>query len=205
MLGGGISFHPSTGILSEDGALVISTADDSDEDDTGDEEHDDDADNDNDGEFFSSLRGANEDARDVMKSLKAQLDELAEQDDHGHDHDHDHVLDRDGDSPMGEADDEARQAFGTGARNRYVDALKPNAKSNPAPVSESPAPLSRSGASSGPWRAEPPPPSPPHKLPNGKAVHVEQLKSKPGGDAPEPVVKAEGLMDRSEDPTRVEL
>lgn len=54
----------------------------------------------------------------------------------------------------------------------------------------------------------PPPPSPPtaHALPNGDAIKpippVEQLSSLPDGDSAHPVVKAEGLMDTSEDPTR---
>lgn len=43
-----------------------------------------------------------------------------------------------------------------------------------------------------------------HALPNGDAIKpVEQFKSLPGGDAASPVVKAEGLMDTSEDPTKV--
>ncbi|TFK40544.1 PP2C-domain-containing protein [Crucibulum laeve] len=46
---------------------------------------------------------------------------------------------------------------------------------------------------------------PPPKLPNGDAKStspVEQLKSQPGGDAIPPVVKAEGLLDKSEDPLK---
>jgi protein phosphatase 2C family protein 2/3 len=45
-------------------------------------------------------------------------------------------------------------------------------------------------------------PPPPKTLPNGGAstAPVEQLKSQPHGDEPLPVVKAEGLIDVSEDP-----
>jgi len=44
--------------------------------------------------------------------------------------------------------------------------------------------------------------APPPPLPNGSAAPfpVEQLKSEPHGDEPLPVVKAEGLLDSSEDP-----
>lgn len=51
----------------------------------------------------------------------------------------------------------------------------------------------------------PPPPIPEqHTLPNGDAKgSVKQLKSEPLGDEPIPVVKAEGLLDKSEDPVRV--
>jgi protein phosphatase 2C family protein 2/3 len=44
-------------------------------------------------------------------------------------------------------------------------------------------------------------PPPPRSLPNGDIKPVEQLKSQPGGDEASPVVKAEGLMDGTEDPT----
>lgn len=50
-------------------------------------------------------------------------------------------------------------------------------------------------------------PPPPQALPNGDAKKpvspVEQLKSLPGGDEASPVVQKEGLMDTSEDPTKV--
>ncbi|KAG6918764.1 hypothetical protein DXG01_011955 [Tephrocybe rancida] len=51
-----------------------------------------------------------------------------------------------------------------------------------------------------PLQGEAPPP--PKPQPNGDAstTPVEQLKSQPHGDEPLPVVKAEGLMDTSEDP-----
>jgi protein phosphatase PTC2/3 len=45
-------------------------------------------------------------------------------------------------------------------------------------------------------------PLPPKSLPNGDVKPVEQLKSRPGGDEASPVVKAEGLMDGTEDPTK---
>ena len=47
----------------------------------------------------------------------------------------------------------------------------------------------------------PPPPSQPSSLPNG-VTHQPQLKSDPGGDAPSDAVRAEGLLDKSEDPLK---
>jgi len=43
---------------------------------------------------------------------------------------------------------------------------------------------------------------PPKPSPNGDVKPVEQLKYEPGGDEPSPAVKAEGLMDGTEDPTK---
>ncbi|KAF5382587.1 hypothetical protein D9615_002927 [Tricholomella constricta] len=66
-------------------------------------------------------------------------------------------------------------------------------------MDESPDDKAADNASHPPQGEAPPPPKP---LPNGDASTspVEQLKSQPHGDAPLPVVKAEGLMDSSEDP-----
>ncbi|KAG6830131.1 hypothetical protein H0H87_009029 [Tephrocybe sp. NHM501043] len=59
---------------------------------------------------------------------------------------------------------------------------------------------STEGATHPPLQGEAPPP--PKPQPNGDAstIPTEQLKSLPHGDEPLPVVKAEGLMDTSEDP-----
>lgn len=58
--------------------------------------------------------------------------------------------------------------------------------------------------SSGSLQGEAPPP--PNSLPNGDsssvAVPVEQLETLPDGESPDPVVKAEGLSDKSEDPLK---
>jgi protein phosphatase 2C family protein 2/3 len=43
-------------------------------------------------------------------------------------------------------------------------------------------------------------PTPPKPLPNGDATPIKQLTYQPGGDEPSPAVKAEGLLDKSEDP-----
>ncbi|KII90856.1 hypothetical protein PLICRDRAFT_39460 [Plicaturopsis crispa FD-325 SS-3] len=43
---------------------------------------------------------------------------------------------------------------------------------------------------------------PPPPTLNGASAPVEQLKSQPAGDAPSPAVQAEGLLDKSEDPTK---
>lgn len=188
--GGGIFFHPGPGVLSDDGALVITTTDDSDEDESGEEDHDD-----GEGDVYT-FGNPEEDARDVMRSLKAQLDELAEQDEeHGistKDQNHNH-LDMDVDSPMSDPEEETEQEFAAIPYN-HVKANS-NAKNVPAPVSESPAPLARSRAA----KEETTPVL--HKLPNGDSAHLAQLKSNPG-DAVAPAVKAEGLIDRSEDPVK---
>jgi protein phosphatase 2C family protein 2/3 len=44
---------------------------------------------------------------------------------------------------------------------------------------------------------------PPKSQPNGDVIPVEQLKSEPEGDAPSAAVKAEGLLDGSEDPLKM--
>lgn len=46
------------------------------------------------------------------------------------------------------------------------------------------------------------PASPPKSLPNGDVKPVVQLKSEPEGDQASPAVKAEGLVDGTEDPTK---
>lgn len=55
---------------------------------------------------------------------------------------------------------------------------------------------------SSPSKEAPPPPKP---QPNGDSLeaHPAQLTSQPGGDAPSSAVKAEGLLDHSEDPLKV--
>jgi protein phosphatase 2C family protein 2/3 len=60
----------------------------------------------------------------------------------------------------------------------------------------------KTSATAGPTRGETPPPP----LPSASGVvgtePVSQLQTPPGGDKPEPVVKVEGLMDKSEDPLK---
>lgn len=60
---------------------------------------------------------------------------------------------------------------------------------------------SAAGTPFSPMRVETPPP--PTASVNGDAKPVEQLKSLPGGDEASPAVKAEGLMDTSEDPLKL--
>lgn len=70
------------------------------------------------------------------------------------------------------------------------------------PENASPA-TNKAGSNSELQNAAPPPVTP---LPNGdsQAVKpVEQLHSTPGGDAPSPAVKLEGLSDKSEDPLKI--
>jgi protein phosphatase PTC2/3 len=52
-----------------------------------------------------------------------------------------------------------------------------------------------------PTRTETPPPPAPPSGPIGSEP-VAQLQTQPGGDAPSPAVKAEGLLDKSEDPLK---
>ena len=97
LAGGGISFHPGSGVLSDAGTLMFEQGD-SDEDESDDETG-------NSSTFFSSLRAPA--PRDVTKSLKAQLDELRDGID-GADEDEARSLPRvdvDGDMEMSGPDD----------------------------------------------------------------------------------------------------
>ncbi|KAF9049616.1 PP2C-domain-containing protein [Hymenopellis radicata] len=73
-------------------------------------------------------------------------------------------------------------------------------------VLEQHIPLTNGTSSAGtpfsPMRVETPPP-PVESYVNGDAKPVEQLKSLPGGDEASAAVKAEGLMDTSEDPLKM--
>ena len=46
-------------------------------------------------------------------------------------------------------------------------------------------------------------PPPPEPKVNGDAAPLQQHSTPPGGDEASPVVKAEGLLDKSEDPLKV--
>ncbi|TDL22208.1 PP2C-domain-containing protein [Rickenella mellea] len=82
-------------------------------------------------------------------------------------------VDEDGDADMSEPDDDVKLT-------------------DPHPA-ESPVPPNPQGE------------APPHPKPvvNGDTPELEQLKSEPGGDAPSASVKAEGLLDKSEDPVKM--
>jgi len=153
---GGISFTPSSGIVSDSGTLMFAN-EDSDDDDSGDEEV---------SLFNDTLLGLGRpESPDPTKDLKAKLDAFEKdiQEDGPND---------DGDSHMADT--------------------KPEDESR-AKTSEP-----SSNASQHLQGEAPPPPKP---TPNGDALGpVTQLHSPPYGDEPLPVVKAEGLMDSSEDP-----
>ncbi|KAH8114519.1 PP2C-domain-containing protein [Phellopilus nigrolimitatus] len=193
MLGGGIGFHPSSGVVGDDGTIMF-TNDDSDEDDSEEDIEMGNAAGRSEGaqSFLTSL-GLRPPTSDVTKSLKAQLDELEENeggsrfeqlsDDESDDADAKHDKDSDDeDQTMSDPGDEAQQAFGAGSKN----ANSKGPKSTP------------NGTSTQSSGEAPPPPKP---LVNGD-IKVKQLSSTPGGDEAAPAVKAEGLMDGSESPVK---
>ena len=186
--GSGISFHPGAGIISDDPTISFSN-DDSDDDSEDDVELGaGDRDSDAAQSFFASLglRPPPQGGGDVTRILKEQLDELDDDDDEhggsrfeeiGEDESEGKGSD-DGHEPSGPGD-EARQAFG---------AQTTKAKSE--------SPVNVNGVTSS--GEAPPPPAP--RI-NGD-IRVKQFSPHPGGDEAEPVVKAEGLMDTSENPLK---
>ncbi|KAI4521668.1 PP2C-domain-containing protein [Schizophyllum commune Tattone D] len=183
---GGISYSPATGILSDGGALMFGS-DDSEEDDDSDEELR------SSRSFFTDQLGIGRgDSPDPTESLKAKLDAFEQADDETDDDGDSHMVDA-----LEEQETEEREEDIDGAAAAAQRASTPG----PAPATESNPNVAE--AKPGPTRGETPPP-PPH-LPNGdaNAEPPKQFESQPGGDAASPAVKAEGLMDKSEDPMRV--
>lgn len=182
---GGISYSPGTGILSDSGALMFGS-DDSEEDDDSDEEVR------SSRSFFTDQLGlgGRGDSPDPTESLKAKLDAFEHADDE---------TDDDGDSHMVDALEEQE----TEEREEDVDLASAAAQRGSTPSATASAPNSSAPASkpSGPTQGEAPPPP---QLPNGDAntEPPKQLTSNPGGDAASPAAKVDGLMDKSEDPTR---
>ncbi|KAF9468533.1 PP2C-domain-containing protein [Collybia nuda] len=157
---GGITFKPGVGILSDTGALMFGTDEDSDE------EEEESGDDDMQGRsFFTETLLGHTEPSDPTQKLKAHFDEFekAIREEDG--------TDEDGDSRMDDSDDSDRNS----SKKVHHD-------------------------SHSQLQGEAPPP--PRTLPNGdtSTTPVEQLKSQPHGDEPLPVVKAEGLLDASEDP-----
>ncbi|KAJ8472591.1 hypothetical protein ONZ45_g16601 [Pleurotus djamor] len=146
---GGISFHPDSSIMTDNGPLMFVDNDD-------DEDDDDDPGR----SFFSETLGiGRSESPDPTRALKAKIDEL--------------------ELSMREVMDDA---------------------SMEEEEEDESAPPSTNGTLQG--EAPPSPKESPNGLPNGTASPVEQLKSEPGGDSPAPVTKLEGLMDKSEDPSK---
>lgn len=178
---GGISFHPGSNIMSDTGALMFGNEDSG--DDSGDEDN---------GETRRSIFGNSVSeslglkrsaSPDPTKHLKAQLDEF-EKDIREED-----GTDEDGDSILGDVDEDVSAKSGAvgGAAHRSTQ---------PTESSKGP-PLHIDGL-----QGEAPPPSKPQL--NGDTIApVAQLESQPGGDSPSPAVKAEGLLDASESPTKM--
>jgi protein phosphatase 2C family protein 2/3 len=170
---GGISFHPGSGILSDGGTLMFEQ----------DGEDEDEREMDTDGEAFFGADGA-EPPADLTKSLKEQLDEL----------------DRDDAELRFEDAEDDEEAFKEPFESviDLSDAEKDRAESRANGAREpTPTPGAAAATTSPLTQGEAPPPPP-----NGHAGSepVEQLTSAPGGDAPSAAVKAEGLLDKSEDP-----
>lgn len=186
MLGGGISYNPATRMITSDGPLMFS-GEDSDEEsgeDDMDMEHPESTQS-----FLAALGLRPPGNNDVTKSLKAQLDELDDQDvNPWQDHQHQHGQSSHDDEVMSEPDEEAQQAFGMGNVN-----LSSNNATSPSTNGPMKSPVTQ--------RTETPPP-PISNVPNGvlRKDGPDQMISHPVGDEPSAAVKAEGLSDKSDDP-----
>lgn len=226
VFGSNITFHPSGGISGSGNNLMFEHDDSSDEYESGEE-------GDHSG---SGTNGSRAPQKDLNKSLRAQLEELKE-DDKMDDEDEkmtgNHApgrawtIDDDGDSPMtdGSAGPTAPLAKSAIWSRRITKSGQPTEAGDDSdeeegkekipiglssapptsigsPLIPSPSSISTtSGDKANPQGEAPPPPKA-----NGIAsapANVEQLKKTPGGDAPSDAVKADGLMDKSEDPVVV--
>ena len=169
---GGISFHPGGNVHTDSGHLMFN------EDDTDSDDDSDDMDGSAPKSFFSHTFGFRRSydstpADSASKSLREQLD----------------GLDQDLDGKDGESSTNPRPNGKIGGSGIVeVDADQDSLGSEPP---TSPLPKSET----------PPPPKP---LPNGDTLEQKprQFKNPPGSDEAAPAVKAEGLMDTSEDPLK---
>ena len=168
---GGISFSPSTGIVADGGArLMFATADD--EDDSGDE-----LETETGRSFFSESFGLGRPV-DPAASLRDRLAAYETDMKDGLDDGLGGSIDSD--SRLVEIDDE--DVDGPFSQiNGDVPKSPPDSISHPEKEQVLPSEISQL------------------KL-NGDVTPVQQLQSEPLGDEPDPVTKAEGLMDSSEDP-----
>lgn len=168
---GGISFHPGGNILADSGALMFA-----DEDTESDDS--DDMDGPESGSFFSHTFGFRRNyggppsTDSASKSLKEQLENLEKQQDGK----------KAGSSTSPQSNGRA-------------------ATSNEIEVDTDLDSLASEPPTSPPHKSETPPP-PPKPLLNGDTMEKKphQFTTLPGSDEAAPVVKAEGLMDTSEDP-----
>ncbi|KZV70179.1 PP2C-domain-containing protein [Peniophora sp. CONT] len=172
--GSGISFHPGTGVVSDGGTLVYEENDSEDDDEHMDTEGD---------EYYgahadagSGLDGAA--PPDLTKSLKEQLEEL-------------------------ERDDaELRFEDAADEEDAFKEPFDSVIDLSDAEKTRAEVAADRESASAGGDAKQGEAPPPP--LTNGDASMdvPKQLTSTPGGDAPSDSVKAEGLLDKSEDPLK---
>ena len=169
---GGISFHPGGNILQDSGALMFAD-DDTESDDSDDMD-------DTSRPFFSHAFGfrrnydsAPAPAESGNKSLKEQLDVLEQ-----------HL----GGKDEGTSTNPRPNGKASGSGITEVDADQDGSASEPP--------------TSPPHKSETPPP--PKSLPNGNTMEQKphQFANLPGPDEAAPAVKAEGLMDTSEDPLK---
>ena len=170
---GGITFQPGAGIFTDGGPLMFANADDDDE--SGDEIDDEGLAS---RAFLSEAFGVGRQSDDPAQSLRDRLAAFE------HDIREDN-MDEDG----------AHLDFG-GARMEVVDDDGDDGSitfQNPKESKEGSAPIN--GV---PGEAPLPPKSPS----NGDVAPVEQLKPQPSGDEAHPVIKADGLLDSSEDPLK---
>ncbi|KAF9241184.1 PP2C-domain-containing protein [Melanogaster broomeanus] len=171
---GGISFNPSTGILADGGTpLMFSTADE-DDDDSGDELEP--GANNASRSFSSGAFGLRSSPADPTASLRDRL-AAYEKDIKGH-----------GFGPLDQRIVEIEDDDDDEIDGPFDDV---NGEPSPSPT---PGP-------EGQW-SQGEAPSPPKPTANGATKPLPQLQSQPLGDELDPVVKAEGLMDTSEDPLR---
>jgi len=170
---GGITFQPGAGIFTDGGPLMFANADDDDE--SGDEIDDEGVAS---RAFLSEAFGIGRQSDDPTQSLRDRLAAFE------HDIREDN-MDEDGD----------HLDFG-GARMEVVD----DDGNDESITFQSP---DQSMGQSAPINGVPgEAPPPPNTAVNGSVTPVEQLKSQPLGDEPSPAVKADGLLDSSEDPLK---
>jgi len=181
---GGISFHPGSAMMSDNGPLMFGNNDDSEDDDSGDEMETDGISSGR--SFFSDTFGLGGRSRpsDPTQTLRDRLAAFEQ----GDGFDDDAELGLDGDSRMVEIEEDEH------ADGPFDDVNGESEVNGDVPKSPSPTPSPNA------LQGEAPPP--PKPTVNGDATPVQQFKSRPLGDAPDPVVKADGLMDASEDPLK---
>ncbi|KAH7885274.1 PP2C-domain-containing protein [Phlebopus sp. FC_14] len=166
---GGISFSPSTGIVSDSGRLVFAPADD--DEDSGDEMETDSVPG---RLFFSDFSGQGRSrSSDPAASLRDRLAAF------------------EADSRDDNLDDELDRAIDVDARMVEIDDEDIDGSLDDLHGTNSPSPDEK---------REGPVPSNPKV--NGDITPIQQLQSQPLGDELHPVIKADGLMDASEDPLK---